>query len=1090
MAYRTGILFTDGSGAQDVVSLKTQASDVILADSSNLEDSLMARFKSEGVAAPFRETKTYAVGTYVTHEGFLYRCKKIITESGAWTGSENWTKVLVTDLEGGGGGGSVEEIDDTAAITSTEKVWSIGKINTVLNGNIAPTFNTSTAYSVGDFVLYNGALYKFTSAHSAGAWNASHVAAAKVTSDLSTSGSDIDDTAAINSTTKTWSVNKINTTVNANIAPTFNTSTNYAIGDLVLYNGSLYKFTSAHTAGTWNASHVASATMSAQIVKEIDDTVAATNTSKTWSIGKINTEINGNIAPSFDATHAYSIGDLVVYGGKLYKFTSNHSAGAWNASHVASTSVASYLDSAIVDEIDDTAAISSTAKTWSIDKINTTINGNVAPAFNTTTAYTTGALVIYQGKLYKFTSNHSAGEWNASQVTAVNVASCLSTAGTSDIDDTAAISSTTKTWSVSKLDSVFNGNIAQTFSATAAYSIGDYVMKDGVLYKFTSAHPAGTWNASHVSAVKLANQIASGGDSDIDDTTGITSTTKTWSIDKINTTINGNFAPTFSATTAYAIGDYVLYNGTLYKFKATHSAGAWNASHVDAVKVTSQLGESKVVAREADVTDSTLIKLTEDDDPEVINVVTEDQLREFNYDDLGHDTFTITGSEYVSTKNLYKFFDLTYQDIDKPIVVHFRTETTCPSDYRLNTTRDCILEFAKTTGGDYVSNAIYHFHNNLSSTTYRDFYNLSYAKPKIVSGTEPTQIIPIGINLDGNCYMYNSYNRTVKITITKLENCTVAFPDTHVGLTYAQFCLNNSTAYSSSASNISGFGNMGCIHTGDADTKTIVSANQHASLIADYPLYRFRFICEKSDGTFASFVTTNKTSTSNGVVAPNTTSKFLLGGSMFFYPQTTTVAIGSRVANYTIQRSNYDGQELRYGFTVVGGKIAFDGIATTYTDTTINSLPLYLKALDNGDGTWSLDSALSSTDISYHISTSLPTTNDNHIYIKIGEFRRLYTLMIPVDHPIYRWNGSAYTPYGMGGTGGSGGSDEIYVGTSAPSNPSAYKLWINPNEVAVEIDDTTSSSTKTWSSTKIASEISSAVAAAIAAIPLADELSF
>ena len=43
--------------------------------------------------------------------------------------------------------------------------------------NVAAEFSTSTAYAVNDLVLYGGVLYKFTSAHTAGAWNSSQVTA-------------------------------------------------------------------------------------------------------------------------------------------------------------------------------------------------------------------------------------------------------------------------------------------------------------------------------------------------------------------------------------------------------------------------------------------------------------------------------------------------------------------------------------------------------------------------------------------------------------------------------------------------------------------------------------------------------------------------------------------------------------------------------------------------------------------------------------------------------------------------------------------------------------------------------------------------
>lgn len=38
----------------------------------------------------------------------------------------------------------------------------------------------------------------------------------------------------------------------------------------------------------------------------------------------------------------------------------------------------------------------------------------------------------------------------------------------------------------------------------------------------------------------------------------------------------------FNETTAYAVGDYVIYSGTLYKCTTIHPAGAWNAGHFTA----------------------------------------------------------------------------------------------------------------------------------------------------------------------------------------------------------------------------------------------------------------------------------------------------------------------------------------------------------------------------------------------------------------------------------------------------------------------------------------------------------------------------
>ena len=42
-----------------------------------------------------------------------------------------------------------------------------------------------------------------------------------------------------------------------------------------------------------------------------------------------------NVAENFSTAKAYAAGDLVLYGGILYRFTTSHSAGAWNAAQAA-----------------------------------------------------------------------------------------------------------------------------------------------------------------------------------------------------------------------------------------------------------------------------------------------------------------------------------------------------------------------------------------------------------------------------------------------------------------------------------------------------------------------------------------------------------------------------------------------------------------------------------------------------------------------------------------------------------------------------------------------------------------------------------
>ena len=49
--------------------------------------------------------------------------------------------------------------------------------------------------------------------------------------------------------------------------------------------------------------------------------------------------------------------------------------------------------------------------------------------------------------------------------------------------------------------------VAPTFSTSAAYSAGDYVLYSDVLYRFNVDHAAGAWNSSQVTAVKIGDEV-------------------------------------------------------------------------------------------------------------------------------------------------------------------------------------------------------------------------------------------------------------------------------------------------------------------------------------------------------------------------------------------------------------------------------------------------------------------------------------------------------------------------------------------------------------------------------------------------------
>ena len=76
--------------------------------------------------------------------------------------------------------------------------------------NIAPEFSTVVSYNAGQYCRRDGTLYRFTSNHSAGAWNSNHVTAVTVGGELTVLKSDIGDLSELETTAKTDLVSAIN----------------------------------------------------------------------------------------------------------------------------------------------------------------------------------------------------------------------------------------------------------------------------------------------------------------------------------------------------------------------------------------------------------------------------------------------------------------------------------------------------------------------------------------------------------------------------------------------------------------------------------------------------------------------------------------------------------------------------------------------------------------------------------------------------------------------------------------------------------------------------------------------------------------
>ena len=138
-------------------------------------------------------------------------------------------------------------------------------------------------------------------------------------------------------------------------------------------------------------------------------------------------------------------------------------------------------------------------------------------------------------------------------------------------------------------------NVAPEFNAANAYSKGDYVNYQGNLYRLTADHAANTtWeNTSKTDAILLGAELATekANRKTADDT-------ETTARENGDASVLNQIAPVFDADTAYTKGQYVTYNGTLYKLTADHTAGTtWANTSKTAVKMSAEMN-SKVAELE------------------------------------------------------------------------------------------------------------------------------------------------------------------------------------------------------------------------------------------------------------------------------------------------------------------------------------------------------------------------------------------------------------------------------------------------------------------------------------------------------------
>lgn len=220
------------------------------------------------------------------------------------------------------------------------KYGTNSNVNAELNNKtnlsvIAEEFDSTSSYAVGNYVMYNGVLYKCTTAHT-GTWADADFTETKVSDEFG-GGSETAEY-RYNIVTKSTSGTNATVTVNKYVDNSLESSTDYKYNAVTTPANIDGRFTLGYS----NSTHKFTMTL------VVNSTTHAGGYEKSWPFSESVdfSEIfidSANdityIAPAFSSSTAYNVGDLVTYEGRFYKCTTSHSAGAWDINHFTGTDV-------------------------------------------------------------------------------------------------------------------------------------------------------------------------------------------------------------------------------------------------------------------------------------------------------------------------------------------------------------------------------------------------------------------------------------------------------------------------------------------------------------------------------------------------------------------------------------------------------------------------------------------------------------------------------------------------------------------------------------------------------------------------------
>ena len=300
---------------------------------------------------------------------------------------------------------------------------------------IAPEFSEGTAYSIGDYVYYDGLIYRFTTDHAAGAWNSSHVTQVTVGEELERM--DFSDRLKKGSGTRALIegdiANNVASGSNAHAEGYHTTASgqySHAEGSYTQASQTYAHAEGYHTTASGQYSHAEGSNTTASAFYSHAEGSSTTASSQSSHAEGSSTTASGwsshaegyYTKASSDYQHVsgkYNIEDThnkyaeIIGNGTTGYLRSNARTLDWDGNEV--------IAGKMTVGADPSNDLDVTTKQY-VDGYSLSIAGQ----FSTDAEYSVGQYVYYNKKLYRFTSAHAVGAWDASEAVEVTVGDDLS----------------------------------------------------------------------------------------------------------------------------------------------------------------------------------------------------------------------------------------------------------------------------------------------------------------------------------------------------------------------------------------------------------------------------------------------------------------------------------------------------------------------------------------------------------------------------------------------------------------------------------------------------------------------------------------